>query len=40
MFYLVGILVFLYIALRLVYKKGATNLNHKKTFNIKGTKKK
>jgi len=39
MFYLVGILVFLYITLRLVYKKGSTNLNHRKPFNIKRYKK-
>lgn len=40
MFYLVGILVFLYIVLRLVQKKSSKNLNHRKSFNVKYTKSK
>jgi hypothetical protein len=39
MFYLVGILVFLFIVLRLVNSKRSKDLNHRKTFNIKGSKK-
>lgn len=35
MFYLIGILAFLYIALRLVQKKRSKDLNHRKSFNVK-----
>ena len=34
MLFLVGILAFLYIALRLVQKKKSKNLNHRKPFQI------
>ncbi|VXB01755.1 hypothetical protein FLAVO9AF_100015 [Flavobacterium sp. 9AF] len=34
MFFLVGILAFLYIVLRLVQKKKSKNLNHRKPFHI------
>ena len=34
LFYLVGILAFLYIVLRLVQKKKSKNLNHRKPFQI------
>jgi hypothetical protein len=37
-FYLVGILVFLFIALRLVNSKRSKDLNHRKTFQLKSKK--
>ena len=40
MFYLIGILVILYIALRLVQKRNLKDLNHRKSFNVKYTKSK
>ncbi len=40
MFFLVGLLVVLYIALRLVQKKNSKNLNHRKPFQISNQKNK
>ena len=40
MFYLIGILVVLYIVLRLVQKKSSKNLNHRKSFHVKYNKSK
>lgn len=39
MFYLIGILAFLFIALRLAKRKTSKDLNHRKSFNIKAQKK-
>ncbi len=40
MFFLVAILAFLYITLRLIQKKKSKNLNHRKPFHITYSKRK
>jgi len=40
MYFLIAILTFLYLALRLVKRKESRNLNHRKSFKLKSYKKK
>lgn len=39
MTFLISVLAFLFIAIRLIFRKNSNNLNHRKQFNLKSYKK-